>query len=332
MLSVVKATPKQGFVKMTMYGPSGRGKTFTSLLYAEGLAKAMKKRVAFIDTERGTDFYCVEVKERKVHPKAFDFDVIHTTSLEDVLTAVKSIDSDTYGVLIIDSISHLWDACQNAVPDDKKTSVGSIPMHMWGTIKRPYKELIRFLMDCPMHTFVLGRQKNIFEEVDGQMNKVAVGLRAEGETEYEFHIGFRMDLKRDRKTNNSTILAIVEKDRTGLLAGRTFANPTFDTIKPVLPLLNGEQAQSQNPDEVAEKDSVLLDQEAEKRKKKGEKSIGLFDEYNTLITKATDLTMLSDAGALIKKNKRYLIDEHHKSLKELYQRKRDKIAEEVAPS
>jgi pantothenate kinase-related protein Tda10 len=63
-------------LKMALYGPAGSGKTFTSLLLAEGLARHTGKRVAFCDTEYGTAFYGQDVAQRAVHPQAFDFEVL----------------------------------------------------------------------------------------------------------------------------------------------------------------------------------------------------------------------------------------------------------------
>ena len=78
-------------MKVGMYGPAGSGKTFTALLCAEGLAATTGKRIAFVDTERGTDFYCKEVPSRKPHPEAFDFDALYTKSLTEILAAVENI-------------------------------------------------------------------------------------------------------------------------------------------------------------------------------------------------------------------------------------------------
>jgi pantothenate kinase-related protein Tda10 len=64
-----KAKAEQAALKIGMYGPPGSGKTFTSLLIAEGLSIASGKRVAYVDTERGTDFYCKDVPSRSIHPQ-----------------------------------------------------------------------------------------------------------------------------------------------------------------------------------------------------------------------------------------------------------------------
>ena len=84
----VKAKSEQAFFKAALYGKPGSGKTLTSLLWAEGLAVRDGKRVALIDTERGSDFYLLDIPERTVHPKAFDFDRLITRSLMETLEAV----------------------------------------------------------------------------------------------------------------------------------------------------------------------------------------------------------------------------------------------------
>ncbi len=326
-----KAEPEQGYLKMSMYGPPGSGKSFSALLFAEGLAKRDKKRIAYVDTERGTDFYAKKAP-RDIHPEAFDFDALYTTSLADVLENVKSLDPKVYGVVVIDSISHLWDAAMAAY-EGKKTSVDGIPMHAWGQIKKPYKELIRFLMDGPFHVFILGRQKNIFEnDGDDKIKKVGVGMRAEGETSYEPHICARMEAKQDEKDSTySTNFIMFEKDRTGCLAGRTFPNPGFKIFDPVMPLLNGKQAVSEDPEEVSARDSELLEKEKEKKKAKEDKSANLFAYFISGIETAENLDGLNVIAADIKKQKRYLQDAHMESLRIVYDRAVKKLTAEHTP-
>jgi KaiC/GvpD/RAD55 family RecA-like ATPase len=114
MSAFQKPTPLKAALKMALYGPAGSGKTFTALLLAEGLARQSGKRVAYADTEQGTAFYAQQVRERTIHPEGFDFDVLHSKAITEVLAGVRGLDLDTYGVLVVDSISHLWDSCKNA--------------------------------------------------------------------------------------------------------------------------------------------------------------------------------------------------------------------------
>src|SRR6516165_2141361 len=130
MTAFHKPQPLKAALKMALYGPAGSGKTFTALLVAEGLARHTCKRIAYCDTEHGTAFYGREVPQRRVHPQAFDFDVLYSRSITEVVSAVRNLDLSTHGVLVIDSISHLWDACKAAYAG-RPTKAGTIPLHAW---------------------------------------------------------------------------------------------------------------------------------------------------------------------------------------------------------
>ncbi len=238
MPSFQKPQPLKAALKLGLYGPAGSGKTFTALLVSEGLVHHTGKRVAYIDTEFGTAFYGQTVPQRKVHPERFDFDVLHTKSITEVLAALKQLDLDHHGVLVVDSISHLWDACRNAYTG-RQTKSGSIPMHAWATIKRPYKELMHFLLMSPIHVLICGRQGIDYgeDEASGELKSLGFRMRAEGETAYEPDVLLRLEAHRPAKNKPTIPVAHVEKDRTGVLSGQTIAWPNFDNI--AKPLLGG---------------------------------------------------------------------------------------------
>jgi len=268
MAGFKKAKAEQAALKLGMYGPPGSGKTFTALLLAEGLGKLSNKRIAYIDTERGTDFYCQAVPTRAVHPDPFDFDAIYTRSIMEVIVAVRNLNHDEYGVLVLDSVTHLWEAAMASF-GGKLTKIGTIPMHAWGKIKKPYKDLMAVMLNSPMHIIICGRQKTVYEEDEEteELKSVGVTMRAEGETPYEPHILIRMESIKPKKTNEiAQIIAYAEKDRTGILAGRSFVNPTFETIcRPLLGLLGATQAQMTTTDEAASLDAESLSQQENER-------------------------------------------------------------------
>lgn len=294
-----KAKAEQAALKMGIYGPPGSGKTFTSLLIAEGLGEVSKKRVAYVDTERGTDFYCKNVPSRSIHPQAFDFDALYTRSLTEVLAAVKALDPKEYGVVIIDSVTHLWEAAIAAYGGNQ-TRAGTIPMHAWGKIKRPYKDLMSTLLSSQMHVVICGRQGTEYQTDDETDELKAVGLKmkAEGETAYEPHILIRMEAIKPKKTHElATIVAYAEKDRTGVLAGRSFINPTFDMlVKPLLPLLGDTQARIASGDETASKDAESI---ADDEKKRIANSAKILADYKAKITLAQDAAALKEIGKSI---------------------------------
>lgn len=295
MAGFKKAKAEQAAIKMGLYGPSGSGKTFTALLIAEGLARATGKRTAFVDTEHGSDFYCKDVSERKLHPMAFDFDALYTKSITEISDAIKSLKPDHYGVIVIDSISHVWEAARLAY-SGKETSAGTIPFHAWAKIKKPYKDLINFLLSSPMHVLFCGRQGNEFEtdEESGELKKVGVKMKAEGETPYEPHILIRMEAVKDQKKREAVITAFAEKDRTGILAGKTIEWPTFDNlVKPILPLLGGTQAQIQSDDETSRQDAERMTEDEKRRISESER---LREQWKARMSLCNTLDELKDIG------------------------------------
>ncbi len=315
-----KAKAEQAALKMGFYGPPGSGKTFTSLLVAEGLAKLTGKRVAYIDTERGTDFYCQAVSSRAVHPEAFDFDALYTRSIMDVLGGVRGLSADTYGVVVLDSVTHLWEAAMAAY-GGKLTKIGTIPMHAWGKIKKPYKDLMASLLSSPMHVIICGRQKTVYEEDEEteELQAVGVTMRAEGETPYEPHILIRMEQIKPKKTNEiAQIIAYAEKDRTGVLAGRSFVNPNFDTLcRPLLGLLGETQAQMTTSDEAAAKDAEAIGDQERQRESA---SSGILREFKAKIDLAKEHKEVIAIGKEITKEiKAQMLPVHVAELREHYQ-------------
>jgi hypothetical protein len=286
-------------LKMALYGPAGSGKTFSALLVSEGLARHTGKRIAFCDTEYGTAFYGQEVAQRAVHPKAFDFDVLYTKSITEVLDAVRGLDPAVHGVIVIDSISHLWDACRNAFKG-KLTKAGTIPLHAWTGIKRPYKEMMHYLLGSPLHVLICGRQGNDFAEDDesGELKNLGYKMRAEGETAYEPDVLVRLEAHKPSKKALAIPMAHVEKDRTGVLAGQSIPWPTFDNLaRPLLGLLGTTQAAMQSDDEVGVQDAeALARQEAER----GRRSAELTGEYTGRFAQAETVATLQRIGGELK--------------------------------
>lgn len=299
-----KAVPKQAAIKMSMFGPPGSGKTASALLFAEGIARVTGKRVAFVDTERGTDFYAMAVADRKFHPAAFDFDAIYTRSISEVHKNVMQLDPAEHGIVVLDSMSHLWDAAIAAYTGHK-TRAGTIPMNAWTGIKRPYKALMKFLIDSPYHVFLLGRQANVFEEDSdtGEMRAAGVKMRAEGETAYEPHICLRMAAERTVKNEKGKsvmakeqiITAYAEKDRTGTLQGKMIAFPTFaNVIAPILGLMSGEQGATPSDEDAAQQDAEAANNAARDRE---QHSKDLATRYKARFQLAEDADALKQIAA-----------------------------------
>lgn len=312
-----KAKAEQAALKIGLYGTPGSGKTFTSLLMAEGLVRGTNKRIAFVDTERGTDFYCQSVTQRKIHPEPFDFDAIYTKSITEVISAVKSLKKEEHGVVVIDSVTHIWEACMAAYGGNT-TRQGSIPAHAWGGIKKPYKELMSTLLSMPQHVIICGRQGNDWDtDENGQMTKVGVKMKAETETPYEPHILIRMESNVDQEKLTHEIRCYVEKDRTGILMGKFVVNPTFDSLcKPLLHLLGDKQAAIKSSDEVAALDAENLLEFERVREQESSDLMRQYEARMKLSMTQKDLEAVSKE--LTPEIKKKMLTAHTEALRAIY--------------
>lgn len=264
-----KAAAEQSAIKMGLYGPPGSGKTVSALLFAEGLAKQSGKKIAYVDTELGTRYYSKPSPGRTFHPEAFEFDALYTKSLTETLSNCRSIGPE-YCVVVIDSISHLWDAAIAAYRGPLN-GIGAIPGHAWGPIKRPYKELMHWALNCPQHVFILGRQTD--EWVDNEKGEKSPGggykMRAEKETGHEPDLVGRMESVKQKvgKVVNNKAVAIptvfFEKDRSSTHYGKLIQWPNFDSvIAPLLGLLGDTQTPVPDEEESAHEDADALAKQA----------------------------------------------------------------------
>lgn len=295
-----KAKSEQAFFKAGLYGKAGTGKTLTSLLLAEGLAARENKRVAYIDTEHGTDFYAMDIPERTVHPKAFDFDRLITRSIMETVDAIESIDTNEHGVIVIDSITHLWEAARAAYTG-KLTSQGGIPVHAWGGVKKPYKALMTLFLDGNFHGIICGREGVVMEEDESGDTKVTgTKMKAEGETPHEPHILGRMRPERDSQ-GGYIINVFFEKDRSGILSGRTIEWPNYATIEPVVAYLSGDsQGKVGTAEDNASKDVDAI--AAEETRAVTERTT-LFEQIRSAIQNSRTITELQSAWLLTKGKK-----------------------------
>ncbi len=313
-----KAVSSQAFFKVGLYGKAGTGKTFTSLLWAEGLAKRERKRIAYVDTEHGCDFYAMHIPERKVHPEAFDFDVLVTRSLMETVDAVQNIDPNEYGVVVIDSITHLWEAARAAYTG-KVLATGGIPIQAWGAIKKPYKRLMSLFLDGNFHALLCGREGVVLDkDEEGELTVTGTKMKAEGESPHEPHILGRMVTERDDQ-GGYIIEMFCEKDRSGILTGRTFHWPNYATIEPVVQYLSGgEQGKLGMPEDATEKDVAAQERQGEMA---AQEKKTLFEQIRTVILAARTTEQLNAAWSLTKGKKTKLGEKYEELVSEGAKRK-----------
>lgn len=239
-MNLVKASPTIAFLKLGIYGFAGSGKTYTATNFATGLAKRIKskKPIAFFDTETGSDFMIPRVK-------AAGHDLLvpdpKTRALKDVKTFIQEA-SKVSEILIIDSVSHIWADLQESYMAKKERTKLSFPD--WGILKKEWRQFTDLFLAVGAHVIICGRAGYEYEhETDEQTGKITelkkVGTRMRAEGEFGYEPSLLLEIERVRNDNGGWMHeATVIKDRTDLMNGKVFTNPTFTHIEPHLNFLN----------------------------------------------------------------------------------------------
>src|SRR5262249_52800196 len=132
------------------------------------------------------------------------------------------------------------------------------------------------------------------DEATGELAALGYKMRAEGETAYEPDLLLRLEQHRPKRKQAAVPTAFVEKDRTGLLAGKAIEWPQYDNVaKPLLPLLATTQIGVLTDDEVGMHDAeALAREEAERARQSAE----LAEEYMGRFGQADGAEALQDIG------------------------------------
>jgi len=266
--------------KIAAQGFAGTGKTFTLAQIAKELVLRRHEldpttplRVAMVDTEKASGFL------RRVFDRAgIEFMVKESRSLSDVLQAIALCESGYAPVLLIDSLSHIWEGFVEAYKVERKRT--RLEMLDWGTLKPTWKSkfsdpFVRSRVDI-FFTGRAGYEYDSTETTDErtgkkklEIHKSGVKMKVEGETAYEPDVILHMERFEELLETDKEVyrLCTVLKDRSGLLDGKTLKNPTGAEFLPVIEYLltNAVPAGSES----AEGDDRSLfrdDDDTEKRK------------------------------------------------------------------
>jgi hypothetical protein len=208
-LTFQKATKERIKLRMAVFGPSGAGKTYTSLRIAAG----MGGKIAVIDTERGS---------ASRYADRFDYDVLELpeTDIETYIAGMAAAHS--YDVLIIDSLSHAWQALLEEIDRLAKTKYRGNTWSAWSEGTPKQRSFVDALLCYPGHVIATMRSKTEWSiEKDSRSDKtkpVRVGLAPEQGKgiEYEFDVLMEMNVEH---------FGTVIKDRTGKFQDRIIEKP-----------------------------------------------------------------------------------------------------------
>lgn len=235
------------FVKAGFGGMAGAGKSRTATEFVIGSYKDMgyTKPVLVIDNEKGSRFLIPQFKAAGIPVRVKD-----TTSLQDVLTAFDFLRAGDIQFLFIDSLSKVWYRYVRQYMEDNKRRF--MELSDWGKILPSWQETFadRFVSAEGSIVFT-GRGGFSYEkeedEVDertgkvkkGQFVKSGVKMKVAGETPFEPDLNLWMEQHQELTADGLVTWreAQVMKDRSGLIDGKTFRNPTYADLRPFVQYL-----------------------------------------------------------------------------------------------
>ena len=205
-----RATKAQAKLRAAIFGPSGAGKTFTSLRVATGLGG----RIAVIDTERGS---------ASKYSDRFVFDVLELEdqSIQGYVDAIRLAADDGYAVLVIDSLSHGWQTLLEEVEKLAKAKYRGNTWSAWSEGTPLQRKLVQAILTFPGHVLATMRSKTEWTTVDdgrGKKSPQRVGLAPEQGKGVEYEFDLLVEISTEHIAN-------VIKDRTGKFQDKLIDKP-----------------------------------------------------------------------------------------------------------
>jgi hypothetical protein len=229
------------YFKAAFEGFAGSGKTHTAALVAIGIHQRIKskKPVVIFDTEKAAKFLKPLFAEAGIEVL-----VRESKSLADLKITMQKMSEGLSDLLIVDSISHVWEEYLQAYA--KKVGRTRLQFQDWGIIKPTWKaEFSDPFVQGQYHAIFTGRAgyeyDNELNEETGkrEIYKSGVKMKVEGETAYEPDILVYMErfekiLGEEKKVWRE---ATIVKDRSTLLDGKTYKNPSYEHFAPAIDAL-----------------------------------------------------------------------------------------------
>lgn len=223
------------YIKFGFEGFAGTGKTYTAATVAIGLHKKIKstKPVVMFDTEKSSKFL-----QKKFEDEGIQLVVKESSTLADLVTTIKLVAEGYAEILIIDSITHVWEKFLEEYKEKNKKV--TLYMPDWNIIKPAWKKQFSHLfVHSRVHILMCGRAGY---EYDNEINletgkreifKSGVKMKVEGETAFEPDLLILMNRYEDLLGSEKKVYreAMILKDRSHLIDSKTFINPKYEDFE-----------------------------------------------------------------------------------------------------
>jgi hypothetical protein len=312
------------FAKVGILGFAGSGKTRTASEIAIGLHKALKskKPVTFLDTETGSDFMIPLFEKNGIKLL-----VSKTRSFKDLAEGQREAPTLS-DILLVDSISHFWVDLVESYR--RKKNVNRLTFQDWGILKPMWRDDFSTpFVSSPIHIIVCGRagfEYDYFEGEDGKMELYKTGTKMKAEGEFGFEPSLLIEMERIKnpeateqyrqaKTKDAKMkaakaiaqerafvrIATVIKDRSDIMDGMTFTNPSYSDFAPHWEAINIGGVH--HPLEAGDSTSLFDNEGKPEWKKNKEKAQILLEEIEGQMVR-----MFPGSSAKEKKAKGDLVD------------------------
>lgn len=233
MSMFTRAKKSSAKLRLAIGGPSGGGKTFTALSVAKGLGG----RIALIDTEHAS---------ASKYADKFDFDTLNLSEFNpaDYIKAIKAAEAEGYDVIVIDSLTHAWEATKD-IADAAGQRLKGNTFAGWKDASAIYAKLPAAIIQSKAHVIATIRAKDEYiQDVNPQtgrkeVRKVGLGLQAGKNIEYEFDILLEME---------DGGRCVVQKSRYDKLSGKVLQKPGAELGQELAGWLSDGEAPSITPD------------------------------------------------------------------------------------
>lgn len=212
-IEIRKAERAKAKLRLGLAGPSGAGKTMSSLKLAKGMA-GEGGRVVIIDTERGSG---------ELYADLYAYDIV---TIEPPYTpgryveAIEACEKAGYDVIIIDSLSHAW-SDEGGILDqaDKKRGGSGDSFRVWAELTPQHRKLVNGMLNSKAHIIATVRSKQEYalakNEQTGKSSVQKLGMAPVQRDGMEYEFTVFMDIDQGHNANAS-------KDRTNLFKDRIF--------------------------------------------------------------------------------------------------------------
>lgn len=215
MSQLKKASREQVKIRVSLASPTGFGKTTSALMIAFGITNDWSK-IAVIDSEnKSASFYA-----NHTFPNGFAVGEFQTIQLEPPYTpekysaAIKECEDAAIEVVIIDSVTHVWQGQGGLL--EYNTSLGTNSFQNWAKTTPRYQKWLDSILNSKCHVICTARKKQEYalteEGGKKRVEKKGLGDQIREGFDYEMTIAF------DLITDNH--LAQTTKDRSSLFMGK----------------------------------------------------------------------------------------------------------------